>query len=214
VTQSSIYARARGPLGPFAERFSERARRRRVEQFLTLAGVGPHTRILDVGCGGFGLRTLLPGFDITGVDRVDRPEYGGPFVRADATQRLPFEDQEFDIGYANSVIEHVPPARRRAFAGELRRVARGWYVQTPALSFPIEPHALLLAAHWLPPTLRRRYWRLGAGGDPDEVQLLRRSELEVLFGPAMRERFGPLTKSWVCVRSPPPERDGGSGAAS
>ena len=27
-------------------------------------------------------------------------------------------------------------------------------------------------------------------------------ELERLFGPAGRERFGPLTKSWVCVRAP------------
>ena len=30
-----------------------------------------------------------------------------------------------------------------AFAAEMRRVARGWFVQTPAWSFPIEPHALL-----------------------------------------------------------------------
>ncbi|HEY5316960.1 MAG TPA: class I SAM-dependent methyltransferase [Solirubrobacteraceae bacterium] len=202
MTQGRIYARARGPLGQFAEPFAARARRRRLAQFLGLAGVGPETRILDVGCGGFGLRASLPEFNITGVDVVERPEYAGPFVRADATQHLPFEDGEFDIGYANSVIEHIPPALRPAFASELRRVARGWYVQTPALGFPIEPHALLPAAHWLPRAARRRYWRLGAGGDPDEVQLLRRGELELLFGPAIRERFGPLTKSWVCVRAP------------
>lgn len=189
-------------MGNFAEPFAARARRRRVEQFLRLAGVGPETRILDIGCGGFGLRALLPEFEITGLDVVERPEYAGPFVRADATGRLPFGDREFDIGYANSVIEHIPPSRRPAFAGELRRVARGWYVQTPAIGFPIEPHALLPAAHWLPRGARRRYWRLGAGGDPDEVQLLRRGELELLFGPAIPERFGPLTKSWVCVRAP------------
>jgi hypothetical protein len=100
------------------------------------------------------------------------------------------------------VIEHVPPARRAAFAAELRRVARGWYVQTPARSFPIEPHSLLPGAHWLTPSLRRRYWRLGAGGDPDEVALLSRRELEALFGPARRERFGPFTKSWISVRLP------------
>ncbi|HWF35823.1 MAG TPA: class I SAM-dependent methyltransferase [Solirubrobacteraceae bacterium] len=202
MAQSQIYARARGPLGPVAEPFAARARRRRLEQFMRVTGVGPETRILDVGCGGFGLRALLPDFDITGVDLVARPEYPGPFVRADATEHLPFDDQEFEIGYANSVIEHLAPERRPAFARELRRVSRGWYVQTPAMSFPIEPHALLPAAHWLPRALRRRYWRLGAGGDPDEVQLLRRRELELLFGPAIPERFGPLTKSWVCVRSP------------
>jgi SAM-dependent methyltransferase len=202
MTESRVYARARGPLGPVAEPFATRARRRRLALFLHLAGVGPQTRILDIGCGGFGLRALLPDYDITGVDLVERPEYPGPFVRADATRRLPFEDGEFEVGYASSVIEHIPPARRPAFARELRRVARGWYVQTPAMGFPIEPHALLPAAHWLPRGIRRRYWRLGAGGDPDEVQLLRRRELESLFGPAIPERFGPLTKSWVCVRAP------------
>jgi SAM-dependent methyltransferase len=199
---SRVYGRARGPLGPVAEPFAARARRQRLEQFLDLATVRPETSILDVGCGGFGLRALLPEYNITGVDLVERPEYPGPFVRADATEHLPFEDLQFEIGYASSVIEHIAPERRSAFASELRRVARGWYVQTPALSFPIEPHALLPAAHWFPRSLRRHYWRLGAGGDPDEVQLLRRRELERLFGPAIPERFGPLTKSWVCVRAP------------
>ena len=202
MTQTRIYARARGPLGQVAEPFAARARLRRLDQFLRGTGAGPATRILDVGCGGFGLRALLPEFDITGVDVVERPEYPGPFVCADATRRMPFADQEFDIAYANSVIEHLPPARRPGFATELRRVARGWYVQTPALGFPIEPHALLPAAHWLPPAVRRRYWRLGAGGDPDEIELVRRRELERLFGPVVRERFGPLTKSWISMKKP------------
>jgi len=96
----------------------------------------------------------------------------------------------------------VPPQRRAAFATELRRVARGWYVQTPAVSFPIEPHSLLPGAHWLPRRLRGRYWRLGAGSDIDEIHLLRRRELETLFGAARRERFGPLTKSWIALRRP------------
>ena len=79
-------------------------------------------------------------------------------------------------------------------------MGRGWFAQTPAFSFPLEPHALLPFAHWLPPGLRRRYWRLGAAGSWEQLALLRRSELEQLFGPALPERFGPLVKSWVCVR--------------
>jgi predicted SAM-dependent methyltransferase len=159
---------------------------------------------VDIGCAHSGLRGLAPDLDVTGVDLVDRPEYPGPFVRADATQRLPFDDEEFDIAYASSVIEHIPPELRASFARELRRVARGWYVQTPAISFPIEPHALLPAAHWLPRSLRRWYWRLGATrvDHPDEIHLLRRRELESLFGPAFPERFGPLTKSWISFRAP------------
>ena len=149
------------------------------------------------------MRGLAPELDITGVDLEPRPGYPGPLVAADAAEGLPFADGEFDLAYCNSVIEHVPPARRAAFAAELRRVARGWYVQTPARSFPIEPHSLLPAAHWLPPALRRRYWRLGADGDWEDVELLHRRELEALFGPAERERFGPFTKSWISVRPPP-----------
>ena len=150
-----------------------------------------------------GLRALEPDLDITGVDLVERPDYPGPFVRADATERLPFDDGAFDLAYSSSVIEHVAPARRPAFAAELRRVARGLYVQTPAFSFPIEPHALLPFAHWLPPSLRRPYWRLGAAGDWEEIALLRRAELASLFEGArvQAERLGPVVKSWIAVTS-------------
>ena len=123
-------------------------------------------------------------------------------ICADAAEGLPYGDDEFDLVYCSSVIEHVPPSRRHAFAAEIRRVGRGWFVQTPAYSFPIEPHSLLPSAHWLPSAVRRRYWRLGAAGEWEEIELLRRGELEGLFGPAHAERFAGLTKSWVCV-SPP-----------
>ena len=198
-----VYPTAQGPLPRLAEPLAQRARARRHRHFLDLLGPDPSTRIVDVGCGGIGLRGLAPALDITGVDLVERPGYPGPFVVADAAEGLPFADGEFDLAYCNSVIEHVAPARRAAFAAELRRVARGWYVQTPARSFPIEPHSLLPGAQWLPPALRRRYWRLGAQGDWEDVALLSRAELESLFGgPAVRERFGPLTKSWVSWRAP------------
>ena len=143
----------------------------------------PASRIVDVGCGPLGLRAHGPELDVTGVDLAPRPDYPGPFVQADATERLPFADGAFDLAYSNSVIEHLPPARREAFARELMRVARGWWVQTPAFGFPIEPHSLLPAAHWLPPAARRRYWRLGVAGT-DDVHLLRRRELVALFGAA------------------------------
>jgi SAM-dependent methyltransferase len=201
--QPAIFDRARGPLRYLAEPLAQRARARRHQRFIELGHIDPSTRILDVGCGSIGLRGLAPDLDITGVDVEDRPEYPGPFVRGDATEALPFGDDQFDLAYANSVIEHIAPERRARFASEIRRVARGWYIQTPAVGFPIEPHALLPAAHWVPRAPRRSYWRLGASGlDPDEIQLLRRRELEGLFGPAFPERFGPFTKSWICLQRP------------
>jgi SAM-dependent methyltransferase len=197
-----VYATARGPLARAAGPLAARARVRRHERFFALTRLAPTARVLDVGCGSLGLRALEPALDITGVDVLAAPGYPGPFVRADPAEGLPFADRSFDLVYCSSVIEHVPPERRTAFAAELRRVGRGWFVQTPARSFPIEPHSLLPGAHWIPGRLRRPYWRLGATGGWEEISLLSRAELEALFGRAQAERVGPLVKSWVCV-SPP-----------
>jgi SAM-dependent methyltransferase len=175
------------------------ARRSRIGALLDV--LDPGVRILDLGCGPIGLRAFASGFDITGLDRVDRPGYPGPFVRADATQALPFGDDAFDLVYCSSVIEHIAPPDREAFASELRRVGRGWFVQTPAWEFPIEPHALLPFAHWLPPRLRRPYWRLGVAGDWEQIELLRRAEMTKLFGTPEAERIGFLVKSWITVRT-------------
>jgi SAM-dependent methyltransferase len=197
-----VYATAHGPFARLAGLAAARARARRHARFFALAKLADGAKVLDVGCGVLGLRAQEPDLDITGLDVLDYPSYPGPFVRADAADGLPFADREFDLVYCSSVIEHVPPARRAAFAAELRRVGRGWFVQTPALSFPIEPHSLLPGAHWLPSRVRRAYWRLGATGGWEEISLLSRGELESLFGAARAERVGGLVKSWVCV-SPP-----------
>jgi SAM-dependent methyltransferase len=202
-----VYGTARGPLARLAGPPAARARARRHQLFLDLARVTPATRIVDIGCGALGLRALAPELDITGVDVVPRPDYPGPFVRADATQPLPFDDDGFDLAYSNSVIEHLPRDRRAAYADEIKRVARGHWVQTPAFSFPLEPHALLPFAQFLPKPLRRAYWQLGAAGtwEPD-LALMRRRELIRLFGePVVAERVGPLAKSWIAVRAPGPQ---------
>jgi SAM-dependent methyltransferase len=199
---AEVYATARGPLARLAGPFAARARTRRHARFFALTHLPAGAKVLDVGCGRIGLRALEPQLDITGVDLAARPDYPGPFVQADAAAGLPFADGEFDLVYCSSVIEHVPPPRREAFAAEIRRVGRAWFVQTPARSFPLEPHALLPFAHWLPVAARRRYWRWGAAGEWEEIALLGRREMQRLFGPALPERFGPLVKSWVCV-SPP-----------
>jgi SAM-dependent methyltransferase len=196
----TIYDTGRSPVARLAEVLGRRARARRHQRFFVPSGLRPGARVLDVGCGALGLRAFEPTLDITGVDLHPHPEYPGPFVCADASEHLPFADGEFDLVYCSSVIEHVPPPLRAAFAAEIRRVGRGWFVQSPAFSFPLEPHSLLPFAHWLPSRVRRPYWRLGVTGGWEDISLLRRAEMEELFGPAKAERVGPLAKSWVCVR--------------
>ena len=189
-----------GPRARLASKVGTRSRRRRHERIFSLTGVDGDSRIVDIGCAHLGLRALAPELDVTGVDINPAPDYPGPFVQADATAELPFDDDEFDLAYSSSLIEHLAPEHRQTFAAEVKRVARGWYVQTPAYSFPIEPHALLPFAHWLPVPLRRQYWRLGASGFWEEIHMLRRREMEALFGPPVAERLGPLVKSWVSVK--------------
>ncbi|HEV2775752.1 MAG TPA: class I SAM-dependent methyltransferase [Solirubrobacteraceae bacterium] len=200
-SSENLYATAKqGWRARAASSVALRARARRHERLFALTGATQDTRIVDIGCGVLGLRRHAPEHDITGVDRVPRPDYPGPFVVADVLAGLPFADDEFDLAYCSSVVEHVAPEHRAAFAAEVRRVARGWYVQTPAFSFPVEPHALLPFAHWLPERLRRAYWRLGVAGDWERIELLRRAEMAALFGEPVAERAGPLVKSWISVR--------------
>ncbi|HLH64169.1 MAG TPA: class I SAM-dependent methyltransferase [Solirubrobacteraceae bacterium] len=194
----TTFSRARSPLARLADSVSQQARARRLQ--LLRSVLTSDTTIVDIACGEAGLISIAPDLDVVGVDIQERPGYPGRFVQADATDRLPFSDGAFDLAYSNSVIEHLPPDRWTRFASELKRVARGWFVQTPAFEFPLEPHAFLPFAHWLPMAVRRPYWRLGAGSDVEKIQLLRRREIEALFGPAIPERAGPLG-AWVAIGS-------------
>ena len=59
----------------------------------------------------------------------------------DACDLAGYPDRSVDLVHSNSVIEHVGGwPRMAAMAGELMRVARAGWVQTPAWEFPIEPH--------------------------------------------------------------------------
>jgi SAM-dependent methyltransferase len=205
VAPIDVYGTARGQTrARIASPIAARARARRHASFFGLTGLGPGMRVLDVGCGTVGLRALEPELEITGVDLSPRPTYPGPFLQADVTAGLPYADGEFDLVYSSSVIEHVPRARREAFAAEVNRVGRGLYVQTPAYGFPVEPHSLLPFAHWLPASVRKPYWRLGAQGFWEDIDLLKRAEMARLFGaPVHAERLGPLAKSWIAIRPVP-----------
>jgi SAM-dependent methyltransferase len=202
VAPIDVYGTARGQTrARIASPIAARARARRHAAFFGLTGLEPGMRVLDVGCGTMGLRALEPDLEITGVDLSPRPTYPGPFLRADVTAGLPYSDGEFDLVYSSSVIEHIPRARRAAFAAEVNRVGRGLYVQTPAYGFPVEPHSLLPFAHWLPATLRKPYWRLGAQGNWEDIDLLGRAEMRRLFRAEVHaERLGPLAKSWLAIR--------------
>ena len=69
----------------------------------------------------------------------------------DATNVGELPDGSFDVVFSDSVIEHLETfARQAAMAAEVRRLAPTYWVQTPNFWFPIEPHFLTPAWHWLP----------------------------------------------------------------
>lgn len=77
-------------------------------------------------------------------------------VVGDAT-KMKFEDNEFDVVFSNSVIEHVGNYNAQLqMAQEVMRVGKRYFVQTPNLYFPIEPHFVFPCFQFLP--LKLRVW--------------------------------------------------------
>jgi hypothetical protein len=135
----------------------------------------------------------------------------------DATDLSEFADGSFDVVFSNSVIEHLQTRdNQAAMAAEVRRLAPVYWIQTPNFWFPVEPHFLTPAWHWLPvrarvAMLRRRRWGWrGPCPDPAaaqaavrEIRLMRGRELTRMFPEAKLtpEKIGPFVKSFVAVRS-------------
>jgi hypothetical protein len=131
---------------------------------------------------------------------------------------LSMPDKSYDIGFSNSVIEHVGSwERQQQFASEIRRVARKLWVQTPAYECPIEPHYMAPFIHYLPSSVQRRIIRWGTlrgwieKPNPrqvdemiDTTRLLRKAEMRQLFPDCriITERMlGVIPKSYIAIRS-------------
>lgn len=132
-------------------------------------------------------------------------------------RHMPFETGSFDVCFSNSVIEHVGTyGDQMAMAGEVARVGKSYFVQTPNRWFPLEPHFLVPGWQFLPLTVRaslHQSFRLGwierqpdavrARAEVEQIRLMTRGELRHLFKEARIEPewFGPFVKSWIAVKS-------------
>jgi SAM-dependent methyltransferase len=154
------------------QKVSSNRRRLRKELFQRAVQVSPHWRILDIGCGEnyrspwFERSANVVGIDIRQVGVSMKPYE--KFVCGDAC-KLPFPDNSFDLVYSNSLIEHLPTREhQRQFASEINRVGRHYWVQTPDVDFPVDPHYLLpffqhLSPKWQKPIADKLSgsWMLG-----------------------------------------------------
>jgi ubiquinone/menaquinone biosynthesis C-methylase UbiE len=131
------------------------------------------TRALDVGCGpGFLMHFLSElGIDVQGVDfspaslELAPPGIRGRIALA-GVERLPADDQSFDLVLCREVLEHLTVLQIRRAVRELCRVSSGLvYVTT---RFHPDPHSLLDVATDL-------------DTDPTHITLLSKDFLRVLF---------------------------------
>ncbi len=182
-------------------------------------------RLLDVGGYPWGWLNYAPevkSIDCLNVHPVNwdssrAPNHGISMFQGDACKMSEIFNEEYDIVFSNSVIEHVGSwNRQQAFAQEVRRVGKKLWVQTPAKECPIEPHYLAPFVHWLPKSIQRnciRYFSVyGWVQKPtreeinnlvDEIRLLTIHEFSTLFPDCkiIVEKFLFLfPKSYIAVR--------------
>lgn len=208
-----------------------RFRHRRFRQFLTLIDQTLATksscRIIDVG-GTLAyweafeseLRSRNVSILIVNLE-PQGPDPAGFTTRVgDATDLGEFPDNSFDIVHSNSVIEHVGSRRNmEKMAGEVRRLAPAYFLQTPNFWFPYETHARTLFFHWMPIPLRVAlhrlmplgfYQRASSRSDAmaciNDARCLSRSAMRSLFPDAVvqGEKFAGLNKSWIAIRQAAP----------
>ena len=156
---------------------------------------------------------------IVNLPGVERPRKVSCFTYedSDGCDLSKYKDRQFDIAFSNSVIEHVGDwGRMKQFAGEARRVASSYFVQTPNFWFPIEPHCVTPLFHWLPFATRvwlllhfdLGYWRGRRSVDAavataESAKLLNLRMIKELFPEALivKERLLGLSKSLIALRS-------------
>lgn len=199
-------------------------RRKRFIHFKTLLDtVEKPIRILDVGGSEYYWDSMSfseAEVEITLLNltlrKVTRKNFSS--VIGDATNMKQFKDNEFDIVFSNSVIEHLFTWENQVkMANEIRRVGKRFYIQTPNYYFPIEPHWCLPFFQFFPYELKiflTRNFTLGhqpktgtrqkAIERVNEIKLLTKTKMQRLFPEAdiYDEVFMGLTKSITAYHFP------------
>ncbi len=221
--------------------YSRRRRRHRAALLHSWFALGSERTILDLGGGDGGHAHMIwPDHSNIMIADLDpdallraRDRYGYATIPLDATATLSFVDKEFDLVFCSSVLEHVtgPKAKMIAmtddkrfkrvasehqarFADEIKRVANGYWVQTPYKYFMIESHSWLPGLIvFLPRKILLPLLKLFAGFWPKATlpdwNLLTRADMTRLFPGAeiiTEYSFG-LPKSLIAYQAP----DRGSG---
>jgi len=199
-------------------------RRKRFELFLRLVKPKQSDILLDVG--GYPAFWTSHPQPVKRIDSLNLHEVSWNSLQSPAHDirtligngcALSLADKSYDIGFSNSVIEHVGSwENQKRFASEIRRAAKSLWVQTPAYECPVEPHYMAPFVHYLPPSFRRLVvrwctpWGWLERPSTDEInlmvdttRLLRKSEMRQLFPDCeiLTERIlWMIPKSYIAIR--------------
>jgi 2-polyprenyl-3-methyl-5-hydroxy-6-metoxy-1,4-benzoquinol methylase len=199
-------------------RFSDRSRARRWEDLRRHIDWDDVKRVLDLGgkpTFWTDAAVLDRSLEVTCLNLRAEPtthQVGRATIEVvvgDATTP-PVDPGAYDLVFSNSVIEHVGgPDAIRAFA-EVTRSGAHYFLQTPNRFFLVEPHFVLPFHYLLPRRLKAAivmWWDRGprrrsyadALRRVDEIHLLTRRELELLFPEAtiVLDRKWGQTKSFM-----------------
>ena len=198
---------------------SHRMRKKRFEFFLSILHQIPKpVSILDIGGTVEFWKAMQfnePGVSITLLNLESPATVEHPFIflQGDATNLSNIKHQQFDLVFSNSVIEHLFTwQNQQKMAGEILRVAKWHFIQTPNYWFPIEPHWVFPCFQYLPKKIR--IWltqHISLGHIPKqkdytkavqqvaEVKLLTKQEMKTLFpnSAIYCEKFLGLNKSFI-----------------
>lgn len=128
-------------------------------------------------------------------------------------RKIQADDSSYDIVFSNSVIEHVGTYQdQMQMAGEVRRIGKRYFIQTPNKYFPLEPHFLFPFFQFLPLKIQiflLQTFTLGwfektpdankAREIVESIRLLSREEFVALFPQASiyEEKVFGITKSFI-----------------
>lgn len=148
--------------------FAAVARRRRMESLTRKLELKPGARVLDLGGAPSIWESVSVPLDITilnlpgGVASFELDSFRESihkfhYVEGDACNVHQFPDRSFDLAFSNSVIEHVGAEEKQdAFAREVLRLGKSYWVQTPSAWFPIEAHTGM-PFYWFYPEAARAW---------------------------------------------------------
>ena len=148
--------------------FSVAARQRRMQGLMRKLRIKPGTRVLDLGGGPSIWESISVPLDVTilnlpgGVASFELDSFNASihkfhYVEGDACDVHQFPDHSFDLAFSNSVIEHVgADEKQEAFAREVVRLGKSYWVQTPSAWFPIEAHTGM-PLYWFYPEAARAW---------------------------------------------------------